>query len=200
MEITNEVTKMNSPTKEIRNIVAAMNNLPLNILYQKMNRVFRDALKKTDKKAELITTGESTEIERAVMEKITEPMVHIIKNTLAHGIEEENERKNIGKSETGVVKIEGYLNRNSVYIEISDDGRGIDVETIYKKAYEKNIAVKEFSEYSEKEIMEFIFAPGFSTAEKIDEMAGRGVGMDVVKSEIGKLGGAVYIESKKKRV
>lgn len=195
--IINEFEKINSIIKESHNIVVSMNNLPMQVLFQKMKRVFRDALKKTGKKAVLITTGENTEIERVVMEKITEIMIHIIKNSISHGIENSKERKECKKDETGIVKINGYLKRNSVYIEISDDGRGMDVEKIYEKAVEKKIALKDFSEYSEKEIIEFIFAPGFSTADNIDEMAGRGVGMDVVKSEIKKLGGNVSIESKK---
>lgn len=194
-ELSGDIYKMNKLAKEIQNIAVSMNNLTLQPLYQKMGRVFRDSLNKTGKKAELITYGEDIEIERIVLEKITEPMIHIIKNCLSHGIEESIERVNQGKSEIGTVKIDGQLRNNNIYIEISDDGRGINLDRVFQKGLECGIAAKKRNEYSNEEIISFLFSPGFSTAEKIDEMAGRGVGMDVVKSEIDKLHGNIEIKS-----
>lgn len=195
INLNSDILKSISITKEIQKITGSMSTLTLQMLFQKMNRIFNDSLKKTNKKANFYTSGENIEIDRVVLEKISEPMIHIVKNSISHGIEESEERLKKGKSEIGLLEIKSYTKRNSIYIEINDDGKGIDIEEIYRKCFQKKFITKKREEYSEQEILNFLFIPGFSTADKVDEMSGRGVGMDVVKSEVEKLGGKIFIES-----
>lgn len=192
----NKLLRMNRITKDIQNVAMALRMVSLQATFQKLNRVYRDTLKELDKEVDFEYFGENTDIDRDVAEKIIDPLMHMLKNSISHGIEKTPEnRLEKGKSRRGNVVIGAYNKKGNVYIEIEDDGQGIIPEKIYKKAAEKNI-IDLNKEYTDEEIVNFIFLPGFSTAENVNSISGRGVGMDVVKTEITKLGGKIDIENK----
>ncbi len=182
--------------KEVQNNSMTLRMVSLKSTFQKINRIARDTLKEVNKKVNISIIGEETEIDRNIADKILEPMLHVIKNAISHGIEDEETRQKKSKPKEGNIKIEAYSKRGTVYIIISDDGKGLDIEKIYSKALEKELIGRD-KKYSETEIIEFIFLPGFSTADKVDNVSGRGVGMDIVKTEIMKTGGKVEIISEK---
>lgn len=182
-------------TKEIQNLSISFRMVTLRNIFQKVNITLRDSLKKLSKKAEVLIYGEDTEIDRYVGNKIIDPLLHLVKNSAAHGIEMPEERKNVGKKEAGIISISARAEKGYVYIEISDDGQGINPEKIRNTAIKKNI-ISENDKLSEDDLVNLIFAPGFSTAEAVDTISGRGVGMDVVKTELGKLGGRITINNK----
>jgi two-component system chemotaxis sensor kinase CheA len=191
--VTN-LLRMEKISKDIQNISMSLRMVSLKSTFQKINRIGRDTIAELGKNVNIEITGEETEIDRGVAEKILDPLVHLVKNSISHGIEEESERPAKGKSIHGQVKISAYSKRGNVYIEISDDGRGIDPERVYQKAIEKKMLDPE-KIYTNDEIINVIFLPGFSTAEKINDISGRGVGLDVVKTEIAKIGGKVEINN-----
>jgi two-component system, chemotaxis family, sensor kinase CheA len=191
---TNNLLRISRITKDMQNIAMSLRMVSLKSTFQKINRIGRDTISELGKNASIIMIGEETEIDRGVAEKILDPLVHLIKNSISHGIENEKERIELGKTPNGTVKVEAYSKRGNVYIEVSDDGKGIDLDRVHKKAIEKGL-VDPSVEYDRDEIMNFIFLPGFSTAEKVDNISGRGVGLDVVRTEIFKSGGKVEIDS-----
>ncbi len=172
----------------------AMRMIPIKSTFQKMLRLVRDLSRSSGKKVSLKMSGEDTEIDRNVVEEIYEPMVHMIRNAVDHGIEPPEERRAKGKSEEGTVELKAYQKGSNIIIEITDDGRGLDKDRILEKAVSRGI-IPEGVQLSEGEIYNLIFKPGFSTAETITEISGRGVGMDVVKKAIEKLRGRVEIQS-----
>lgn len=182
-------------TKEIQNLSISFRMVTLRNIFQKVNITVRDSLKKLDKKANILIYGEDTEIDRVVGNKIIDPLLHLVKNSVAHGIEMPEERKLKGKKESGIISISARAEKGYVYIEITDDGQGINPEKLVDTAIKKGI-IQENEKLTEDEIVNLIFAPGFSTAETVDTISGRGVGMDVVKTEIGKLGGRVLITNR----
>lgn len=182
-------------TKEIQNLSISFRMVTLRNIFQKVNITVRDSLKKLDKKANILIFGEETEIDRVVGNKIIDPLLHLVKNSVSHGIETPQERKQKGKKELGIISISARAEKGYVYIEITDDGQGIHPEKILNTAIKKGI-VSENDKLTDNEIVDLIFAPGFSTAETIDTISGRGVGMDVVKTEISKLGGRVMINNR----
>src|SRR5574344_2510361 len=158
-------------------------------------RIARDTIKELDKNIEFDVSGENTEIDRAVAEKLLDPLVHMVKNAISHGIEtNEQDRTVQGKPAKAKVEVSAYSKRGKIFIEVKDDGRGIDTEAVYQKAMEKGLIIPGKA-YSDAEIIEFIMLPGFSTAKVVDNISGRGVGMDVVKTQIQKTGGKVEIQS-----
>ncbi len=181
-------------TKEIQNLSISFRMVTLKNTFQKVKMTFRDTIKKMDKKVSLDIEGEETEIDRIIADKLVEPMIHLVKNSISHGIESEEQRIKSGKNPEGSVKIITSADKGYVYIVIEDDGGGINIDRVYSKAREKNI-IDINKKYSENEIVNFIFLPGFSTAEKVDAISGRGVGMDVVRTEIYKLGGRIDIDN-----
>lgn len=182
-------------TRELQNLSMSLRMVALKPTFQKLTRIARDTIQELNKDVEFIMTGENTEIDRAVAEKLLDPLVHMIKNAISHGIEENSsERTSIGKSKKAKVELNAYSKRGKIFIEVKDDGKGINTEVVYKKALEKGI-IDPGRTYSEAEIKEFIMLPGFSTAKVVDNISGRGVGMDVVKTQILKLGGKVDIQS-----
>lgn len=190
----NNLLRLSRITRDIQRISMSLRMVSLKSTFQKINRIARDTINELGKSIVFKTDGEDTEIDRSVAEKLLDPLVHLVKNAISHGIEDENERKDKNKPSKGKIEIKAYSRRGNVYIEISDDGKGIDTEKVHKKAIERNL-VDPSRIYSEKEIINFIFLPGFSTAEKVDGISGRGVGMDVVKTEISKIGGKVEVKS-----
>lgn len=182
-------------TKEIQNLSISFRMVTLRNTFQKVNLTIRDSLKKLDKKANILFYGEDTEIDRVVSNRIMDPLLHLVKNSIAHGLEDAQTRKAAGKKEIGIISISARAEKGHVYIEITDDGQGIIPKKIFNTAVKKGI-INENDKLSEEETVNLIFAPGFSTAEIVDTISGRGVGMDVVKTEISKLGGRVLITNR----
>lgn len=182
---------------ELQDMVMSVRMVPLSATFQKMNRIVRDMSKKLNKEVELEMIGEETEVDKNVIENISDPMMHIIRNSIDHGIETPQERKDKDKKITGKIVLEAKNSGGEVIISIKDDGRGLDKSKIYEKAFKNNLTNKNEEELTEKEIFSFIFHPGFSMKENITEFSGRGVGMDVVLKNIGKVGGSVEVESSK---
>ena len=190
--LISNLLKMSRITKDIQNLSMSLRMVSLKSTFQKINRIGRDTIAELGKNAGIELSGEETEIDRGVAEKLLDPLIHLVKNCIAHGIEPENERIEKGKPAKGLISIDAYNKRGNVYIEISDDGKGIDVNKVYKKAVEKNL-IRQSENFAEDEVLKLIFLPGFSTSESVDNVSGRGVGLDVVKTEISKIGGRVDI-------
>lgn len=182
-------------TRELQNLSMSLRMVALKPTFQKLTRIARDTIQELKKDVEFITSGENTEIDRAVAEKLLDPLVHMIKNAISHGIETDTaDRVKFGKKPKAQVELNAYSKRGKIFIEVKDDGKGINTEIVYKKALEKGI-IDSARTYTDEEIKEFIMLPGFSTAAVVDNISGRGVGMDVVKTQIFKLGGKVNIQS-----
>jgi len=199
-EISKEVKEVglyiNRITNELQDAIISMRMVEIKTLFQKMPGIVREISQISDKKIELIMEGENTEIDKAIIEKISDPLVHLVKNAAEHGIEEVKERLIKGKAETGRIALRAYNRSKHVYIEIEDDGKGIDCEALKKKAIEKGfITAAEAEGMSRSQLINLIFLPGFSTAKEITKMSGRGVGMDIVKSNIERINGYVTVDS-----
>jgi two-component system chemotaxis sensor kinase CheA len=179
-------------SKEIQNISMSLRMVPLKQTLQKMQRIVRDTSKALDKKVHLELVGEETEIDKTVLEHLADPLVHIVRNAVDHGLESTEERLRAGKSEEGQVTIKAFHEGNNLVIEIRDDGKGINPKIIREKAIEKKV-ISASSSMSDDDIVNLIFHPGFSTKDAVSEISGRGVGMDVVKTNIEKLSGEVKV-------
>ncbi len=183
-------------TRELQESVMRIRMLPISFAFNRFPRMVHDLSAKLDKKIELTMSGEQTELDKTVMEKIGDPLVHLVRNSIDHGIETPEARKAAGKSETGVVNLNAYHQGGNIIIEISDDGAGLNYEKILAKAIERGL-VGENEELPEEKVYELLFEPGFSTADVVSDVSGRGVGMDVVKRNIMALGGGVDVKSVK---
>jgi two-component system chemotaxis sensor kinase CheA len=179
-------------SKEIQNISMSLRMVPIKSTLQKMQRIVRDTSKALNKKVHLDLIGEETEIDKTVLELLADPLVHIVRNAVDHGLESTEGRINAGKSEEGIVTIEAYHEGNNLVIEIRDDGKGINHEVIRNIAIEKKL-ISANATMSKEDIVNLIFHPGFSTKSEVSEISGRGVGMDVVKTNIEKLSGEVKV-------
>lgn len=181
-------------TRDLQEDVMRVRMLPISFVFNRFPRLVHDVSGKLGKKVELVITGEQTEIDKTVMEKIGDPMVHLIRNSLDHGLESPEERLAAGKPETGKVELNAYHQGGFIIIDITDDGRGLNTEKIYQKAIENGLITAD-QQLSDNEINELIFKPGFSTADAVSDLSGRGVGMDVVRRNIESLGGHVGVKS-----
>ncbi len=182
---------------ELQEGVMKVRMLPISQLFNRYPRLVRDLVHDTDKQVQLEIRGEETELDKMIIEEISDPLIHIIRNAIDHGFETVNERKGLGKSKIGTLVLEAYHESNHIVIEITDDGKGLDAELIRTRAVEKKLFTKEeIDRMSEKELTRIIMMPGFSTAKKVTHTSGRGVGMDVVKKNIEKLNGTIEINSK----
>lgn len=182
-------------TRELQGLSMSLRMVSLKSTFQKITRIARDTIQELHKEVEFVTLGDSTEIDRVVTEKLLDPLVHLIKNAISHGVEDDpQERVQKGKNKKAKVELNAYNKRGKIFIEVKDDGCGINTDIVYKKALEKGL-IDPNKNYSEEEIKEFILLPGFSTAKVVDNISGRGVGMDVVKTQILKLGGKIDIQS-----
>lgn len=179
-------------SKEIQNISMSLRMVPLKQTLQKMQRIVRDTSKALNKKVALELVGEETEIDKTVLEHLADPLVHIVRNAVDHGLESTEGRLACGKDSEGVVTIKAYHEGTNLVIEISDDGKGINPKIIREKAIEKGV-ISANATMSDDEIVNLIFHPGFSTKSEVSEISGRGVGMDVVKTNIEKLSGEVKV-------
>lgn len=183
-------------TNELQLSVMRARLVPVRKVFNKIPRMVRDLCGEFKKEVELRISGEETELDKSLIEALHDPMVHIVRNAIDHGIESPEERIKKGKNRKGLLSVTAYNEGNHIIIEVFDDGRGIDTKAIREKAKEKGlISDEELSSMSEKEIMNLIFLPGLSTAKTVTKISGRGVGMDVVKTKIERLNGQVYIDS-----
>jgi two-component system chemotaxis sensor kinase CheA len=181
-------------TKELQESVMRIRMLPISFAFNRFPRLIHDLSKKTGKDIELILTGEQTELDKTVMEQIGDPLVHLVRNAVDHGIESAEVRLANGKPEKGTIMLNAYHQGGSVVIEIKDDGGGINREAVFNKALEKGI-VDEGTILTDVQTFDLLFEPGFSTAKEVSDISGRGVGMDVVKRNIQSLGGRIQVES-----
>ncbi len=181
-------------TREIQERVMGIRMLQIGTAFQRFPRLVRDLAQKSGKKIHLVTAGEETELDKGVIESIGDPLTHLIRNSADHGLEGPDERKAAGKSETGTIKLNAFHEGGAISITVEDDGRGLNRDRILAKAL-KNGLIQENDKLTDDQIWQMIFAPGFSTAEKITDVSGRGVGMDVVKRNIEALGGTVSIKT-----
>ena len=180
---------------ELQEIVMSIRMLPVSNSFQKMHRIVRDVSKKVGKEVELILIGEETEVDKNIIDTLSDPLMHLIRNAVDHGVETPDIRIKNGKSASGTITLEARNAGGDVAIVVTDDGQGLDRDKIIKKAIEKGLTSKPESEISDKEAYQLIFLPGFSTNTEVTEYSGRGVGMDVVKRNIDKVGGSITIDS-----
>ncbi|MFK5913919.1 MAG: chemotaxis protein CheA [Woeseiaceae bacterium] len=181
-------------TREMQENVMRIRMLPISFVFQRFPRLVHDLSAKLDKKIELVLSGESTELDKTVMEKIGDPLVHLVRNSLDHGIEIPADRVAAGKNETGQILLNAFHEGGKIVIEITDDGAGLNLEKILSKAKSSGI-VGENDNLSDEDIADLIFRPGFSTADVVSDVSGRGVGMDVVRRNIRALGGTVEVQT-----
>lgn len=186
------IAQLSKLCKEIQDISMSLRMVPVKATLQKMSRIVRDTSKTLNKQVNLTLKGEETEIDKTVLELIADPLVHIVRNAVDHGLEETADREGLGKPEKGQITIEAYHEGNNLVIDVKDDGKGIDPAIIRRKAIEKGI-LSETSNMPDQEVIQLIFHPGFSTKDQVSEVSGRGVGMDVVKTNIEKLSGSVRV-------
>ncbi|SDW27164.1 chemotaxis protein CheA [Paenibacillus sp. CF384] len=195
-ELTETVEHMTRVSSDLQNIVLKLRMVPVESVFNRFPRMIRDLAKTLDKKVDLIISGADTELDRTVIDEIGDPLVHLLRNSLDHGIEPIADRIAAGKSETGMVHLRAFHSGNHVFIEVEEDGRGINREKVKQIAIKNGVVTaEEAKRLTDSEINMLIFAAGFSTADKISDISGRGVGLDVVKSKITSLGGHVSVES-----
>ncbi len=184
-------------TTDLQLSVMKMRMVPIRKVFNKFPRMVRDIARKANKKINLEMHGEATEIDKSVIEELNDPLVHIIRNSIDHGIETPVDRLKTGKPEAGTIKLNASQEGNSIIIQIEDDGKGIDPAVVERKARERGLIRNNDIKLSQKEIINYIFEPGFSTADKVTDISGRGVGMDVVKTNIGRINGIIDVNSDK---
>jgi two-component system, chemotaxis family, sensor kinase CheA len=195
-ELQETVEHMSRISGDLQNIILTMRMVPVEQVFNRFPRMVRDLAKDLNKKVNLEIFGAETELDRTVIDEIGDPLVHLLRNSMDHGIESPAERKKAGKPEEGTIFLRAYHSGNHVFIEVKDDGAGINKEKVLKKAIERGIVNPANADsMTDKQIFELLFASGFSTAEVISDISGRGVGLDVVKSKIESLGGSVSVDS-----
>ncbi len=195
-DFNEKIEYLESVTTNLHESVMKVRMVPIENTVQKFPRMIRDLNKKLGKKMELYMTGEDTELDRTVVDEIGDPLMHLLRNSADHGIESAEIRAQRGKPETGSIFLDAYQEGNNVIIEVRDDGNGIDVDAVKKKAVEKGVVTPEQAQtMADKDAINLLFHPGFSTAKVITDVSGRGVGLDVVKSKIEALSGEVSVKS-----
>ncbi len=196
-EVNDIAAEMARISDELQDAIMSARMIPLRVLFQRYPRTIRDISRKAGKKVELIIQGEDTELDKTVIEAINDPLVHMLRNAVDHGIETPDEREALGKPRQGKIYLKAGYQGNSVTIEISDDGKGMNPEEIKLKALNKGlIRAEKIESMSSEEAHQLVFMPGFSTREEVSELSGRGVGMDVVKNNVKQVGGTVTLSSK----
>lgn len=182
-------------TDELQEIVMSIRMVPISGIFQKMNRIVRDMSKKLDKDVELVMVGEDTEVDKTIIDNIGDPIMHLVRNSMDHGIETKEERALTSKSPKGKVTLSAQNTGGEILISVEDDGKGIDKQSVLDKAKRQGMLKKPEKDYTTREIYNFLLMPGFSTNEVVTEYSGRGVGMDVVKKNVEKIGGDVTLSS-----
>ena len=195
--VYHSVTQLQKLTDELQEVIISIRMIPIAVVFQKINRIVRDMSKKLEKQVDLIIEGEETEVDKNIVDKLCDPIIHIIRNAMVHGIESTKERISKQKPENGKICIAVKNTEDNVVITVSDDGEGVNKEKILKKAREKGLVKKSQQEVTDQEIYSLLMLPGLTTTENVTEYSGRGVGMDVVKQNINLIGGSVFIDSEK---
>lgn len=196
-DLTETVEHMSRVSSDLQNIVLKLRMVQIDSVFNRFPRMIRDLAKSLDKKIDLIIVGAETELDRTVIDEIGDPLVHLLRNAVDHGVEPLEERIAAGKPETGTVELRAFHSGNHVFIEIEDDGHGIDRDKVLAKALKNGVVTEsEASTLTDEQVFMLLFAPGFSTAEVISDISGRGVGLDVVKTKIESLSGVVSVDSK----
>jgi len=195
-KIADTTEKINFITAELQLSVLKMRMIPIDRLFKKYPRLIRDIARDKNKKVELVISGGDTELDKTVIDQVGDPIVHLMRNAIDHGIEPPEERQRMGKPRTGKIELSASQEGNHIIISVRDDGRGLDVEKIKQKALEKKMATEaQLKGMSDIDAMQLIFEPGFSTAEQVSDLSGRGVGMDVVRNNIRNLNGIIDMRS-----
>ena len=195
-EFKNRMEQMSRIAKDLQGGIMKTRMVPIGQVFERFNRLVRDLARECGKSVQLVTNGEDTELDKKVVDVIGEPLIHMIRNSIDHGIESIEERLALRKPESATVTLNAYQGGNQIYVEVIDDGKGLNIDGIKRKALERNIVTPEIlSGMDNEDIYEFIFHPGFSTAEKITDVSGRGVGMNVVKEVVNEMNGSISIET-----
>lgn len=195
-ELTETVEQIDRITADLQNVVMKVRMVPIEQVFNRFPRMVRDLSKELGKEITLVIEGKETELDRTVIDEIGDPLVHLIRNSIDHGIEEPAERLRLGKPSAGRISLKAYQDGNNVVIEVEDDGRGLPFEKIKNKALQQGlITAAEAAKMEERELVNLIFHAGFSTADKISDISGRGVGLDVVRNKIEYLGGNIEVET-----
>jgi two-component system chemotaxis sensor kinase CheA len=196
-EFDDPLSQLGRISGDIQELVTKLRMVPVSFIFDRFPRLIRDISKNLGKEVQLVLEGQETELDRTVIDEIGDPMVHLIRNSLDHGIEEPADRIAAGKPEMGTLKISAYQEGSGVIIEVQDDGKGINIERVKKKAVERGIiTAEEALTITDEEAVKIIFLPGFSLAAKVTDLSGRGVGMDAVKTKVEDLGGQFDVSSK----
>jgi two-component system chemotaxis sensor kinase CheA len=193
-QLARNATQLSRITKELQRTSMSLRMVPIRGVFQKMARVTRDLGAKQQKKVRFVTSGDDTELDRGVVEELNDPLLHMVRNSMDHGIESVERRTAAGKTATGTLNLRAYHQGGNIVVEIEDDGAGLSRERILKKAIERGLT-SAAAELTDHQVFDFIFQAGFSTAEKITDLSGRGVGLDVVRRNIERLRGHVAISS-----
>ncbi|QTL98432.1 chemotaxis protein CheA [Iocasia frigidifontis] len=192
------IQQLDRVTMDLHHIVMQIRMVPIGGIFNRFPRMVRDLSKELNKEINLMIEGADTELDRSIIDELADPLMHIIRNSADHGVETPEVRKAKGKAFEGVILLNAYQKGSEIIIEVEDDGKGIDVDMLTEKALEKGIiTVEDIEDMDEKDKLQLVFHPGFSTSEKVTDVSGRGVGMDVVKRVVESLDGQVYIESEK---
>ncbi|WP_460291758.1 chemotaxis protein CheW, partial [Bacillus cereus] len=195
-ELIEHLNRLGDISKDIQNVLLNMRMVPIETVFNRFPRMVRMLAKDLGKKIDLQITGEDTEVDKIVIDEIGDPLVHLIRNAIDHGIETVEQRRDAGKNETGTIKLEAFHSGNHVVIQITDDGNGIHKGKVLEKAIKNGVVTEsEANKLTDREVFDLIFQPGFSTAEVVSDLSGRGVGLDVVKHTIHSLGGHLIIDS-----
>lgn len=192
--LRDQLSQMSKITRDLQDIGTRMRMVPVRGVFQKMSRIIRDLSRKGGKPTKVVLSGEGTEMDRSMVEQLGDPLIHMVRNAVDHGLETVEDRLAAGKPREGTISLSAYHQGGSVIIEVSDDGKGLDREAIVAKAISQGL-IKDAEKMSDAEVYDLIFAPGFSTAKKITEISGRGVGMDVVRRNIESVRGRITIDS-----
>jgi len=182
---------------DLQRSVMKIRMVPVDQLFRRFPRMVRDVARQCGREVELAVSGQDTDLDKGILDAIAEPLTHLVRNAISHGIESPEERRKLGKPSQGIVRLNAYHQGNQVIVEVTDDGRGIDIAKIRTKAFELGLTTPEdASKLSELEVLNFIFRPGFSTAEQVTEVSGRGVGMDVVQSVLHRLKASISVDTR----
>ncbi|QTR82646.1 chemotaxis protein CheA [Bacillus cytotoxicus] len=195
-ELIEHLNRLGDISKDIQNVLLNMRMVPIETVFNRFPRMVRMLAKDLGKKIDLQITGEDTEVDKIVIDEIGDPLVHLIRNAIDHGIETVEKRRDVGKNETGTIKLEAFHSGNHVVIQITDDGNGIHKGKVLEKAIKNGVVTEaEANKLTDREVFDLIFQPGFSTAEVVSDLSGRGVGLDVVKHTLNSLGGHLIVDS-----
>ena len=198
LDLKNRIEQMSRIARELQEGIMKTRMVPIGQIFSRFVRMVRDLSRAFKKEIELVMKGEDTELDKKVIDAIGEPLMHLIRNAIDHGVESPEEREKIAKNKKGTIELNAYQSGNNIFIEIKDDGRGLNIEKIKKAAIKRGFASEEeLAKMSKADIYNFIFKPGFSTKEIVTDISGRGIGMNIVEEVVSRLNGSIRIQTKK---